>query len=170
MLLNCVVEKDSLEFLELQGDPTLGWAAVHPKGNQSWIFTGRMMLKLKLQYFGHLMQRTESLEKTLLLGKIEDKRRRGQQRMRRLDGITNSMDTSLSKLRELVGSLACCSPWGHKELNTTEWTELSWMRLWIRWVILILVEFGWFQLNLLLCHLQNKSVALMVRRTQLYRA
>ena len=60
------------------------------------------MLKLKLQYFGHLMRRTDSLEKTLMLGKIEDKKRRGRQRMRKLDGIADLMDTSLSKLQELV--------------------------------------------------------------------
>ena len=61
-----------------------------------------LMLKLKLQYFGHLMQRTDSLEKTLKLGKTEGRQRRGQQRMRRLDGITDSMDMSLSQLRELM--------------------------------------------------------------------
>ena len=76
------------------------------------------MLKLKLQYFGHLIRRTDSLEKTLMLGKIEGRRRRGGQRMRWLDGITDSMDTSLSKLQELV--LVCCSPWGHKESDMNE--------------------------------------------------
>ena len=75
---------------------------VHPKGNQSWIFIGRMMLKLKLQYFGHLMWRTDSFEKTLMLGKIESRRRRGWQRMRWFDVITDSMDIRWSKLRELV--------------------------------------------------------------------
>ena len=75
---------------------------VHPKGDQSWVFFGRMMLKLKLQFFGHLMQRTESFEKTLMVGRIEGRRRRGQQRMRWLDSITYLTDVSLSKLWEMV--------------------------------------------------------------------
>ena len=78
------------------------------------------------QYFGHLMRRTDSFEKTLMLGMIEGGRRRGRQRMRWLDGITDLMDMSLSKLRELdregdgQGSLVYCSPWGHKESDKTE--------------------------------------------------
>ena len=90
-----------------------------------------LMLKLKLQYCGHLM-RTDSFEKTLMLGKIEGRRRRGRQRMRWSDGITDSMDMSLSELRDLVmdqitKSLACCIPQGRKDSDTTQW--LNWTEL-----------------------------------------
>ena len=84
-------------------------------------------LMLKFQYLGHLMQRADSLEKTLMLRKIESKRRRGWQRRRWMDDITDSMDLSLSTLgdSEGQGSLACCSPWGRKELDTTKWLNKS---------------------------------------------
>ena len=106
--------------------------------NPEYSWEGQL-LKLKLQYFGHLMWRADSLEKTLMLGNIEDRRKRERQRMRRLDGITDSMDISLSKLREIVQrrrwhptpvllpgkshgwrSLVGCSQWGCKESDTTE--------------------------------------------------
>ena len=102
---------------------------VNPKGNPPLGYSLEgLMLKLKLQYFGYPMQRAESLEKTMLLGKIEGRRRRGQQRIRWLYGITDSMDMSLSKLREngeRQGSLACCSPWGCKESDMTEQLSFS---------------------------------------------
>ena len=81
------------------------------------------MLKLKLQYFGHLMRRADSLEKTLMLGGVGGRRRRGRQRIRLLDGITDSMDVGLGELWELgdgQGGLVCCNSWGRKESDTTE--------------------------------------------------
>ena len=81
------------------------------------------MLKLKFEYFGHLMRRIDSLEKTLMLGRIEGRKRRGQQRMRWLDGITDVMDMTPEQapgVGDGQGGLGCCSPWSHKELDTTE--------------------------------------------------
>ena len=124
MLLTVVLEKtleSPLDCKEIK--------PVHPEGNQSWIFIGGTDAEAETPI---LWPPDDSLEKTLMLGKIEGRRRRGRQRMRWLDGITDSMDMSLSKLQEMVkdrqGSLACCSPWGHRESDTTEWlnwTELS---------------------------------------------
>ena len=93
---------------------------VHPKGTSPECSLEGLMLKLKLQSLGHLMRRADSLEKTLMLGKIEVGRRRSQQRMRWL-GITNSRDMSLSELRDDgPGGLACCNSWGRKELDMAE--------------------------------------------------